>query len=206
MTAPANFQFAPDATLTFGTKIGAVQTVAPSGTSLTFLPLPGTTGPAVVTGLIYTPAPQFSVTLPTVQEVTTADIVPLPNADHPSTAPSIAVPAPGGTTTLFDAGPYSGPGTCCFGGHERLYKVVLTDPSTTLTGTVDWFEGQDLGLYWIAADGVTQIGDLSGDSGGAGAHPETETITLAAGTYFMAIANFSATNPSLIKLTLSRAP
>jgi hypothetical protein len=213
MTAPANFRFdptidaatgAPVTTLTFGTKLGAVQSVAADGSSLTFLPLPGTTGPATVSGLIYTPAPQFRLTLPTVQEVTTAEIVPLANADHPATAPSIAVPAPGGTTTLFDAGPYLGPGTCCFGGHERLYKVVLTDPSTTLTGSVDWFEGQDLGLYWVAADGVTQIGDLSGDSGGAGAHPESETITLPAGTYFMAIANFGPGDPNLIKLTLSR--
>jgi hypothetical protein len=203
-TAPANFSFGPTTTLTFGTKIGAIQSIAPGGGSLTFLPLPGTTGTAIVSGLVYTPAPQFSVTLPTVQEVTTADIVPLPNADHPTTAPSITVPPPGGTTTLFDAGPYNGPGTCCFGGHERLYKVVLTDASTTLTGSVDWFEGQDLGLYWVAADGVTPIGDFSGDAGGAGAHPESETITLAAGTYFMAIANFGPGDPTLIKLTLTR--
>jgi hypothetical protein len=158
-----------------------------------------------VSGLIYTPAPQFSLTLPTVQEVTTAELVPLPNADHPSTAPAIAVPAPGGTTTIFDAGPFNGPGDCCFGGHTRLYRVDLTE-AATLTGSVDWFEGQDLGVYWVAADGITPIGDFSGDVGGEGTHPETEAITLAPGTYFMAIPNFSLTNPNLIVLTLSRAP
>jgi hypothetical protein len=215
LTPPANFRFDPtvdstgayigSTTLTFGTKIGAIQSVAADGSSLTFLPLPGTTGPAVVTGLTYTPAPQFSVTLPTVQEVTTAEITPLPNADHPTTAPAITVPAPGGTTTLFDAGPFNGPGDCCFGGPTRLYRVDLTT-AATLTGSVDWFEGQDLGMYWVAADGITPIGDFSGDSGGAGAHPETETITLAPGTYFMAIANFGDGDPNLIKLTLSRAP
>jgi hypothetical protein len=211
-TAPANFSFSPTTTLTFGTKLGAIQTIAAGGGSLTFLPLPGTTGPATITGLVYTPAPQFSVTLPTDgtvanQTVTTAEIIPLPNADHPATAPSLTVPPPGGTTTLFDAGPYLGSGDCCFGGHTRLYKVVLTDPSTTLTGTVDWFEGQDMGWYWVAADGVTPIGDFSGDSFGGGptGHPESETITLAAGTYFAAIANFG-TDPNLIKITLERAP
>jgi hypothetical protein len=211
-TAPGNFRFTrATATtggpllVTFGTVVGAVQSVSADSTQFTFIPLPGANANATINGLRLTTAPQFRITLPTVDSLRTEPLTALPNADDPATAPSLTVPAPGGTTTLFDAGPYNGPGDCCFGGHTRLYRVVVTE-TTTLTGTVDWYEGQDLGLYWVAADGVTPIGDFSGDSGGAGAHPESETITLEPGTYFAAIAQFSAADPGLIKITLERAP
>lgn len=205
-TAPAQFRFTADGpTILFGTVVGAVQSVSADSTQVDFIPLPGANSSAVIDGLRYTPAPQFLIALPTVDTLRTEALVPLPNADDIATAPAIAVPAPGGTTTLFDAGPYNGPSDCCFGGPTRLYRVDVTE-AMTLTGTVDWYEGQDLGWYWVAADGITPIGDFSGDAGGAGAHPESETIALTPGTYFAAIANFSGVDPGLIKLDLTRAP
>jgi hypothetical protein len=217
-TAPAGFRFAQDlvdpeteevtplTTLTFGTKIGAVQSIAADSTSLTFIALPGTVSNAVVTGLRPAVAPQFLVTLPTVDSITTNEISPLPNADDPQTAPALTVPAPGGTSTLFDAGPYNSAGDCCFGFPARLYKLVVTE-AMTLTFTLDWYEGQDLGIY-PTLDGIELLcpEDFSclGDAGGEGSHPETTTVDFAPGTYFIAIPNFSDTNPNLFKLTIER--
>ena len=112
-----------------------------------------------------------------------------------------------GTTTLFDAGAFAGPGDCCFGFPARFYKLTV-DATATLTFTVDWFEGQDLGVYVTESDAVTIAngGAVIGDDGGAGVHPESVTATLAPGTYFVAIPNFSTTNPNLFKVTIDRAP
>ena len=208
MTAPAGFTFtfgavapAPNSAVSFGGRNAIVQ--SRTATTITFIPLPGSTGVATVTGVIPTAAPMFSLTLPTVQTITVPELIPLRFTDVPARAPTLTVPASGASITIFEAGTYHGPGDCCFGGPTRLYKFTLA-ATTTLTGTIDWFEPQDLGLYWVAADGVTQVGNTDGDSGGAGAHPETSTVTLTAGTYFLAVANFSATDPNLFSITLAQ--
>jgi hypothetical protein len=200
MTAPAGFTFtsvavapAPNTAVLFGTRNAIIQ--SRTATTITFVPLPGSTGIATVTGVIPDAAPMFSLTLPTVQTITVPELVPLRFTDDPARAPTLAVPAPGGSITIFEAGAYHGPGDCCFGG-----------PTRTLTGTIDWFEGQDLGLYWTDNTGLLAVGNVDGDSQGADGHPETSTVTLDAGTYFLAVANFSASDPNLFSITLDRAP
>lgn len=135
------------------------------------------------------------------QTVTVPAIVPLEGTESPATAPEIAVPTAGNSTLLNDAGAFAGePTDCCFGFPPRFYKIVLAAP-TTLTFTIDWFTAEDLGVYITEADGITLID--AGDAGGGGAHPESVTIPLAAGTYFVNAVNFSATNPPFFQLTIS---
>jgi hypothetical protein len=210
LTAPAGFTFtsaatppAPNSNVSFSGLNAIIQ--ARTATSITFIPLPGSTGAATVTGVIPDAAPMFSLTLPTTNTITVPPLVPLRFTEDPAHAPAFPIPAAGQDTTIFEAGAYHGPGDCCFEGPTRLYRLTL-DATMTLTGTIDWFEGQDLGLYWVAADGVTPVGNFDGDAQGAGGHPETSTVTLAAGSYFLAVANFSATDPSLFSITLERAP
>jgi hypothetical protein len=229
-TAPANFRFtrsmlpaAPPAAplpffdlgFVFGTQIGAVQSISADSTQLTFVATPGISAPAVINGLRFTGAPQFRVTLPVTDTVVTPLLTPLPNADDVRTAPVIAFPAPGATVELFDAGPYNGPSVADFGEHSRLYRIDVTATST-LTFTLDYYEGHDLGIY-ISTDGtfagLVGFGDANGGVRQSNPyHPETVTIpNMAPGSYIIGIANFGTTapfagDPSLIKISVSRAP
>lgn len=208
ITAPAGFVFAPLAndTVTIGGQI-AVNQSGGSGNSLTVIPIPGTAGAATISGVSPSAATQFVTTLNTVQTTTAPALVPLEGTGDITTAPELTVPGPGSGITVNDAGAFDGDGTdCCFGGAVRFYKLTIAAP-TTLTFTLDWFEGQDMGVYITEADGTTTID--SGDSGGFGAtgHPETVTVPFTPGTYFVAAVNFgtaaSATaTPHFFSLTV----
>ncbi len=209
ITAPANFSFTAGTSLTdaAGSKISfaganAILT-ARTATTMTFIPLPGAVGVGTVTAVNAAAAPQFKLTLPTRLGITVPELVPLRFTDIPSAAPTITMPTAGNSVTINDAGTFHGPSDCCFGGTTRLYKFTLS-ATTTLSATLDWFPGaEDLGLYWTAADALTPVGNFDGDSQGAGGKPEASTVTLAAGTYFIAIANFSATDPAFFKIQIS---
>jgi hypothetical protein len=203
ITAPAGFKFGPveTDTVSVGGLIALNQSVAVDGSTITIIPLPGSTGTADIAGVSPTAAPQFILTMPTVETMTVAAIVPLEGTGDPATAPDLTIPTGGNEFVLNDAGAFEGPGDCCFGAPTRFYKLTIAAP-TTLTFTLDWFEGQDLGVYITEADGVTVIdaGDCCGE--GATGHPETVTVAFAPGTYFAAIPNFSASNPSFFQLKL----
>jgi len=85
-----------------------------------------------------------------------------------------------------------------------LYKVVVPAP-TALTVTISWPTGQDLGVHYFEADGVTEPAEgLPADAGGAGATPETSTSALLAKTYILAVVNFGVGDPPVFSLTISR--
>ena len=203
ITAPAGFKFGPLATdtVTIGGNIALNQSAAVDGSTITIIPIPGSTGTAEIAGVSPTAAPQFILTLPTVQTIAVAGIVPLEGTDDPSTAPDLTIPTAGNQFVLNDAGAFEGPGDCCFDAPTRFYKLTIAAP-TTLTFTLDWFQGQDLGVYITESDGLTVIdaGDSFGE--GAGGHPETVTVAFVPGTYYAAIPNFSASNPSFFQLKL----
>jgi hypothetical protein len=203
ITAPAGFKFGPLATdsVTIGGQLAVNQSVAVDGSTITVIPIPGSAGTAVISGVQPTAAPQFTLTLPTVATVTAPALVPLEGTGDITTAPTLVVPTAGNSTSFDDAGAFEGVGDCCFDGDVRFYKITLA-ATTTLTGTLNWFQDQDMGLYWVAADGVTAVGNLDGDSNGAGGHPETSTVTLTAGTYFVGVVNFGVGTPSFFSLTL----
>lgn len=203
-TAPAGFTFHPDSVgFTFGALAAVVETIAPDGSSATITPLPGSTGPATVTKLIVTAASQFRLTLPTVATVTVPAITPLSGTQFPQTAPTLAIPAVGGSTITHDAGTFGYHSTVA-DGDARLYKIVVTAP-ITLTVNLAWPTAQDLGVFYFNQDGVTvPAGGNTADAGGPGASPETSTSSLAPGTYLLAVVNFSATTPAFFTLTLSR--
>lgn len=200
VTIPAGFTVGADVVVSFGGVNAIVNSVNGSGTSIDIVPIPGSTGTAVIT-VSPTAAPQFVVAMSTVHGVAVPPITPLEGTGDITTAPDLTVPTAGNSFVLNDGGAFEGDGTCCFGGTVRFYRLTLA-ATTTLSGTLDWFEGQDLGLYWVAADGVTAVGNFDGDSQGEGGHPESSTVTLTAGTYFVGIVNFSATEPSFFQLTL----
>ena len=205
VTTPAGFTFDPTATVAISGSSPIV--TGRTGTSITFLPDPGLIGPTDLTGIILSSAPQFNLSLQSVDTVTVgATVTPLAGTDAPGTAPSIAVPAVGATTAIIDGGTY-GYQAPIFGGAfgtfpSRLYK--LTVPSgRNITVTINWNSGDDLGGYWFASDGTTEPPALNpADAGGGGAHPETSTSTFAAGTYLLAIVNFGPADPPFFSIQL----
>lgn len=203
LTAPAGFTFAPDVAVTIGGNLAIIQSVAGDGSSVTLIPIPGSAGVAAVDGVIPAGAPNNLVTMNTVQTVTVPGITPLEGTETPETAPTLEVPAPGNSIVLNDGGAFAGdPTDCCFGFHPRIYKLELTGP-TTLTFTLDWFQGQDLGVYVTLDDLTTVIGGADSFGEGAGGHPETGTVVFpAAGTYYVNLVNFSSSTPSFFQLTI----
>jgi hypothetical protein len=205
LTAPAGFSFAADVAVTIGGNAAIIQSVAGDGSSVTLVPIPGSAGVAAVDGVIPDAAPANNVIMNTVQTVTVPAITPLAGTESPETAPELAVPTSGNSTVLNDAGSFDGePTDCCFGFHPRMYKIVITAP-TTLNITIDWFTPEDLGVYVTQADGITPFpspADNFADAGGGGVHPETVTINFAPGTYLLNAVNFSGSNPPFFQLTI----
>jgi hypothetical protein len=203
ITAPAGFTFTPDVAVTIGGQAAIIQSVAGDGSSVTLIPIPGSAGVASIAGVHPTGAPATTnVTMNTVLTVTVPGIVPLEGTETPETAPELTVPTAGNSLVLNDAGSFDGePTDCCFGFHPRIYKIVITAP-TTLTFTLDWFQGQDLGAYITADDLLTVVGAADAAGEGPTGHPETTTIAFVPGTYYINVVNFSATVPSFFQLTI----
>jgi hypothetical protein len=204
ITAPAGFKFAPLAgdTVKIGGQIAIKQSVAVDGSTITVVPIPGTSGIAEITGVLPTAAPQFTLTLPTVNQITVPAIVPLEGTEDPATAPALTIPTAGNTEVLNDAGGFDG---AFLDFPTRFYKLEFAS-TTTITFTLDWFQGQDLGLY-VTTDPPASASDIidAADSFGEGSagHPETVTITFDPGTYFASVLNFSTTNPSFFQIKMS---
>ena len=172
LTAPAGFTFDLDTTnVVIGGNAAVIQSIAGDGSSVTLVPIPGSAGVAAVDGVIVAGAPANRVTMNTVQTVTVPGITPLEGTEAPETAPELAVPTAGNSTVLNDAGAFAGePTDCCFGFHPRIYKIVVAAP-TTLAITVDWFQGQDLGVYVTQDDLVTVVGAADAAGEGPGVIP-----------------------------------
>jgi hypothetical protein len=205
-SSDAAFTIDPAATAAVGAAEGLV--TARTANSISFTAAPGSTGPITVTGVIIA---GFPLTLTaTAGDVTFGTtITPLTGTDAPGTAPTLTFPETPGSYLLTDVGSFDYPAPI-FGGAfgtfpSRLYKVTVP-ADADVTVTLDWVGGaEDLGAYWFAADGTTEPGYDPADAGGEGAHPETATNTVAAGTYTLAIVNFSATNPQF-SIRLDVAP
>jgi len=208
VTAPAGFTFDTTVVFTWGANPAIIGSLAADGKSATITPIPGSSGHASISGVIVDAAPQFLLTLPATTPISVAAVTPLEGTESPATAPTIAFPGVGSSTSINDAGTfdYAAP---IFGGDfglfpARLYKIVVPAP-TSLTVTVNWPTGQDLGVYYFAADGVTEpLEGVPADDGGAGAAPESSVSALLPGTYLLAVVNFGVGDPPVFSLTIAR--
>lgn len=198
------YTFLPDAAISFAGDSALI--FANDGSSLTFLPPPGTTGPALVEKIAISFLPTTPLSLLTSAELAVAEVVPLAGTGTPGTAPPITVPPVGETTTFFDGGTYDYPAPI-FGGAfgnfpARLYSFTVPADGR-YTFSLDWAGGvEDLGIYIFLPDGTTETGDAADGL----AHPEVATFTMTAGTYLLAVVNFNLTNPAFITIQLTSEP
>ena len=211
ITLPAGYKFGSGAGANINGAIGIVQAVAPDSSSINVLLPPGSSGPVTVDSVGVDFAPGVLFSLPTDQTVTVGPITaPLAGTGSTGSAPALTIQPAGGTTAFFDGGTYDYSAPLVFSGvpgtfptPSRLYKITVPGPdSLTLTTSVDWPSPEDLGLYFFQSNGTTLTGS-SGDAGGAAVHPETATNTFAPGTYFMAVCNFSTSNPPFFGLSVT---
>jgi len=213
LTVPAPFQFFPDSTVTFDTGVGIVIDRAADGSSITVLPPPGTTttGTAVIRANYI---PDVPLTTTTDIPLTISTTVPaMAGTDNPATAPEITIPAAGASGGFFDAGSF-GATTCGdnSGAPCQLYKIVLP-ADATFDVDLTWNSTDDLGVFFMSADGTTDTDQSCDDNGnGAEGQPEHCTISLPAGTYLVGIVGFGPfydpvePEPTWVALAISTPP
>lgn len=180
-------------------------------TTVTFLPAPGAIGPVTLAGVFLDAIPQFELTLSTPDTMTVGTVIPtMAGTGSAATAPTLTIPAVGGTVAFYDGAPMAA--AVC--GDEsgfpcQLYKFTLAD-STVLSADLTWTGSPaDLGLY-IMDSGVSDTGE-SCDAGGRASAPAEEAcdLTLGAGTYYAAVISFGPgypendPNPTSIFLSLT---
>ncbi len=206
MTVAAGFRLLPTATVSFGGTTALVTSRAADSMSLRFIPVPGAAPiAATVNGIVLSFLPTVSLSLPSATLLTP----PAPSgAKVLATAPTITIPAAGVTTITTDAGQFAAAAECGnIGYHCLFYKIVLGAPRT-FDVTLNWGNTADIGGYFIDAAGNDQFGDFACDANGSGAtgQPESCTETLPAGTWYLALADFTssvAQNTGIVKITIT---
>ena len=191
LTMPAGFKFAATGdTIVIGGNTAIINSVAVGGGSVNVLPIPGSSGTAVINGVQLTATPQFTMTMPTVQTVTVPALAGFAGTDDPATAPLVTVPGTITDNGFFDAADCGqNSGFPC-----QLYKFTV-GATTSLHFTLTGFGSPaDLGAYFIdTADGSDFPSACDGL--GRAAPPEDCIISFPAGTYLIAVVSFGPGYP-----------
>jgi hypothetical protein len=198
VTAPP-FKFTPATTVTYGGLLQPIVGFAADSTSVTFRVLTpngtGALGPIRVVGA----APSYllgaAFALNSIDSITAGPgYVGLTGTDAIATAPEIPMPVSGKSLQLSDSGTTFTAAECGnVGNHCRFYKLVVPADGT-YDFTLNWGSTADFGGYFLDAAGNDLFGDFACDAHGSGAsaHPESCTEDLVAGTYYFAMADFTA--------------
>jgi hypothetical protein len=181
MTAPAGFTFDPDVTVTVGANGAIVVARAGDGSTVGFVPIPGSAGVPQIDGVVPTAAPSNILTMLAEATVTVPEEIPtLPGSDAPATAPSLTTPALGEASVLFDMPDFEST-------LDRFYKLTITTAGT-YTITMDWNIGDDVDMFLCPAPG-----DITGScdfQAATGDHPEIGEYALAPGDYWVVADDF----------------
>jgi hypothetical protein len=200
LTVPAPFQFSPDSTISFDAGPGIIIGRSEDGRSVTLLPPPGATSTGTAT-LITDYLPDVPLATTTDVALTISPTVPsAPGTGSPSTAPAFEAPAAGGTTAFYDAGVFTAADITADGGVGAQYYTLNVPADGDYTITTNWNNDADI-------DQLLCIDVTCSDGGsfvGTGLdQPETGTVTLTAGTYYIAIVLFAGTAPGFIATSIT---
>ena len=195
------YSFMPDAAVVIGGDSAVI--LSNDGSTVTFVPTPGSTGPATIEKIAISFLPTVPLTLPTTAEITVPS-GPVGGTDDPATAPALPVPEAGAFTVFFDGPDFAGSAPCAFGTICHFYKLTVTEAGV-YTVTLDWDIGGDIDMYLC---GDPPAADFSNcDFSGASAdHPESVEFDLAPGTFFVVADDFGTDAIGTeLKLTVERA-
>jgi hypothetical protein len=189
-----------DAAFTYdaGTRVlvGADTAVTNSvaGGSMSFTPVPGSTGAVSVAGVQVV---GFPLVLPTTAGTVTAGttVAANPGTSAPATAPTIPEPVPGGSSGIVDGGLFGYAACGDIGLPCQVYKLVVTTAGS-FNFSLRWSNQADLGLYFLGADLLdTGFHDCDAIGRGAAAGPEVCSTDLDPGTYYLAAVPFGQFYP-----------
>jgi hypothetical protein len=186
LTAPAGFAFLADAGVTFETG-GDAFIIGNTGTDLTFLPIPGSTGAVTVSNVEVDFLAGTPLTLPLATSITVSTTVAnLAGTDLPGTAPLVTAPASGTSFAFADGQTRAGD---CGGVPCTWYKLDVA-AAGDLDFTSTWSNTTDLGVY-VTDGAFATIGGCDAHGNGATAKPEECTITFdAPGIYYIQMQDF----------------
>jgi hypothetical protein len=181
LTAPAGFSFDPATAITLGGNAAIITSIAGDGSTISFVPFPGSAGIPQIDGVVPDAAPLNILTMPAEGDVTVpAEVPALAGTEDPSTAPAMPVPAEGGVSVLFDAPDFDAVTT-------RFYEFTITEAGL-YTVTLDWNVGSDVDIFLCPDPGaITGSCDFQAATG---AHPEVGEYELTPGTYFLIADDF----------------
>src|SRR5262245_55684996 len=189
VTPPAGLSFDVNVPPTIAGAPGEPLVIDFTASSLSFVPAGGTNGPLTAQVLFdYAGGTSGAALTDTV-------IVNKPGGTAATgalaTAPAIVLPASGHSYVVYDNTPFNNSEDCLNSEAVgcRLYKLDLAAPAT-FDINATWFGGAvgattDLGVYWVDAGG-NDVGSFGCDSHGNDGAPETCTVSLGAGTFYMA--------------------
>jgi hypothetical protein len=182
ITLQPGYKFGAGGGASVGGTPGVTTAIAPDSSSATVLLLPGTTGALTVDSVAVDYLSGVLFSLPTPDSVTVGPLTTaLPGTADPSTAPSLPLPGPGGTTAIFDIPDFAAT-------IDHFYRLDVAEAGD-YTVTVDWTVGSDVDAPICVADPTCAAEDFS-DATVSGEHPETGTFTLPAGTSTLWVEDF----------------
>lgn len=203
----AGFKFHPNAGVVFGGFPQLVTAVAADSSSVTFRATNAGSGLLTLQNIAVGYLPGVPATfLSATSETFGPGITALTGTDAIATAPVAPLNFnPTLVSQLNDVGTFNASAECTGGPSGapcRIYAVTTAGADFDVTAT--WTGGQDLGVYFTDLSNADVFPGFACDAhgGGATASPETCTVSLTAGTYYMHVANFSGTSPASFTVAL----
>jgi hypothetical protein len=201
ITLPAGYKFAAGAGATTDQGPGVTRSFSVDSTAIVVVLPPGATTVALDSVKAdFLPGVTLAG-LPTDATIAVA-ATPAAGTGSTGTAPTLPVPALGASTVFFDVGTFTAADVTVDGGvGAQYYKLVITQAGD-YTITTNWPPESPADLDAVQCPS----GGCAGASVFVGTgitHPEQGTLTLAPGTYFLAVILFAGAAPSNFNIQIS---
>jgi hypothetical protein len=196
VTLPAPYRFGAGAVVNIGENAGVTLGFSADSSTLTVLPLPGSSGTLTLDSVAPSYAPTLRFSLPAPDSVRVDSLLTaVPGTADPATAPALPVPAAGQATGFFDLPDFAAT-------IDHFYRLDIVEAGD-YTITVDWTLGSDIDL--ALCDPATCADPSLWDYTAATSNqPESATFTLAAGTYYVIAEDFAEdANGAVISLSVA---
>lgn len=173
------YTFLPDAAVVIGGDSAAI--ISNDGNSITFVPVPGSTGPAILQNVAINFLPTTPLSVPTTAEIAVGS-GPVGGSEDPATAPTLSTPALGEHTVFFDTPDFVAT-------IDHWYQFTVTEAGL-YTILVDWDIGSDIDVIFCEGPPAADFSNCPLSS--FVSHPEEIEAELVPGTYFVLVEDFGA--------------
>jgi hypothetical protein len=185
-----SFTFVDPAVVAVGAADSTAIVTGQTASTITFLPAPGSTGQVGV-GAVDVVGFGLPLTSTAPVMTTSSTVASLPGSDTTTTAPALPVPALNGTSGLYDAGTFGGDLLAQGASIDQVYRVVIT-AAGDYTFTVNWPNTADVDVFICAVDDCSDADFFAATAD----NPESGTLTLAPGTYYLVAELFAGDAPA----------